>query len=200
MVHKRLANKRIMEKQIEFTNKLIDFADFKKYSDTFIETGSCHGAGIDKALKAGFSVLSVEAHPPLFEHCVKKYMNEPRVKLFFGLSEGRLPQMLEKVHASAVFWLDSHPAGPNTAGHDDLMEKGDDSEYHQDKIIMRELEIIMSHRKDHIILIDDQHGIEAGNTRFMEFILSQNPHYKFFFYDEKLATFYKDKILSCIPN
>jgi hypothetical protein len=47
------------------TNKKLNFADFIKHSDTYIETGTCYGQSIERALLAGFKkIRSVEVHKP----------------------------------------------------------------------------------------------------------------------------------------
>lgn len=189
--------------EIKETHKLLNYADFLQYSDTFIETGSCVGEGIQRALNAGFEkVLSVEAKIEFFDHCMTrfKYTN---VRLFYGKSSDRLSEMIEYYdNEKCIIFLDSHPAGPNTFGHDDLMLNGERSEFHQHNIIQKELELILAHRNDHVILIDDQCGIIDESMVYIDILLKANPSYKFYFYDEHLpgGTFYKNKCLVAIPE
>src|SRR3990167_8257545 len=130
------------------TAKMLNFADFRKYSNVFIETGSAMGDGIQRALDAGYSVVkSVEAKDDYFSHCTNLYHADDRVKLYFGLSKDRLAEMLSDVKEDAVFWLDAHVSGPNSAGHEDFMAKGDKSDYHQHNALMAELAIITAHMK-----------------------------------------------------
>jgi hypothetical protein len=188
-------------KKIKFTNKLLNFRDFINYSSVYVETGTCYGGSVDKALQAGFNqILTVEVHRPFFDSCVEKYKNEPKVDLFFGKSDIVLPSMLHRIIQRAVIFLDAHPAGPNTGGHDDLMEKGNESTFNQDFILTNELKAILAHRNDHLIILDDQNGLNAENAAYMKMLLEANPNYNFYFYDEQAGDkFYKDKSLVCIP-
>jgi hypothetical protein len=168
-----------------------NLSDYLKYSTTFIETGSCRGDGIEKALDAGFEmVLSVELHDGLFEHCSRRFSSDQRVTLFKGYSYDCLPKMLKE---RSVIFLDAHPAGPNTAGHEELMNEGTGSAFDQDIIIKKELAAILSHRKDHCIIIDDCQGENHLTLHYKSLM----PGYKFRFYDQDG---HKDKILVCEPT
>lgn len=184
------------------TNTLLSFADFRKFSNVFCETGSHTGEGILQALNAGFTTIkSVEADKELFEKCELRFGNLIGVELFFGLSADRLPEMLADVDCPAVFWLDAHAAGEGTFAHEDVMKKRGKSDFAQDRILTKELEIILNHRKDHIILIDDQYGGNPENARYIETLLKANPNYTFTFYSRQEGpTFYKDKVLACVPK
>lgn len=186
---------------ITITNKLIgSYEDFTKYSDTYIESGSCMGGSIELALKAGFKTIkSVEAKENFYQHCLDKFRNNKNVQLYFGKSTDMWGTMLEGVGKS-VLLLDAHPSGEASAGHSDLMEKGDKSEFFQDNIIHRELEIILAHRNDHVIIIDDQNlDTDKSYISFCEQIYAANPNYKFYGYDEQRGThFYKNKFLVAI--
>jgi hypothetical protein len=183
------------------TNKLLNFAEFRNFSPVYVETGTCYGGSVEKALSAGFKhVLSVEVFEKFYLHCLDKFKDNTKVALFFGKSDEMLPEMLENVRERAVFFLDAHPAGPNTGGHDDLMQKGEKSEFHQDYILTKELQTILAHGKEHLIIIDDQNGMNPENEHYMKMILEANPNYVFYFYDEQAGDiFYKDKSLVCIP-
>lgn len=184
------------------TNKLLDFADFKKFSDIFIESGSHSGTGIQAALNAGFRIVkSVEYDDNFHRKCQERFANQLNVDLWHGTSEECFPEILKLVDGPAVFWLDGHPSGPGTGGHDDFMAKGLASEFTQDKILTKEIDIILAHRTDHIILIDDQYGENPENIRYRETLLGANPNYKFYFYDRQEGPrFYKNKSLACIPE
>lgn len=185
----------------EKTNTLLSFADFRKYSPIFVETGSHVGQGIESALKAGFiTIKSVEADKELFEKCELRFGNLIGVEVFFGLSTDKMSEMLADVDCPAVFWLDAHAAGEGTFAHDDVMKKRSKSEFAQDKVLTKELEIILNHRPDHILLLDDQYGENPENIRYRETLLKANPDYQFFFYDRKEGeALYKDKVLVCVP-
>lgn len=184
------------------TNKLLNFADFIDHSSIYIETGTCYGGSVRKAQEAGYKTIkSVEVYEPFYLKCREMFRNQPNVELFFGKSDEKLPEMLEGITKPAVVFLDAHPAGPNTGGHDDLMEKGDNSKFHQHYILSEEIKAILYNNKNHIIIIDDQNGNNPDNEFYMKIILEQNPNYKFYFYDEQAGEiFYKNKSLVCIPK
>ncbi len=212
------------------TNTILNFADFRKYSDTFVETGSAALDGVKLAKKSGFSkIITVEAKDTyhfqninkLDQECAESLgakheeipmkncilgvwrfdMKGTAIILHFGMSQDKMHEMIKDFNKPMVFFLDAHVSGPNGAGHDDYMEKGNDSQYAQDNVITAELKIILAHRKDHIILIDDQNGLNDENKKYMEMILEANPNYEFSFYDEKRGDdYYKNKCLACIPK
>lgn len=178
-----------------FNPRTLDFSGFRKYSDTFIETGTCFGDGVQAALDAGFThVRSVEALPRLFKQSQRRFERNPNVKIYEGKSVDRLKEMLEGIPVPSVFWLDAHPSGPETAGHDDLMQKVGDSEYHQDNILIREIAIILSHGR-HVLLIDDQQGW-ATAQKFKDLIEDFKLDYEINLIDDGE---YCEKILVCEP-
>lgn len=182
------------------TDKVLDFAEFRGFSPVYVETGTCYGGSLERAIKAGYKYLySVEAHRPFYYHCKAKFEAQKNIILLHGKSYLMLPEMLTGNNQCVIF-LDAHPAGPETAGHDDLMEKGEKSEFHQDNIITKELAAILRHRNDHLIIIDDQNGANEENVEYMATLRTANPNYKFFWYDEQAGErFYKNKVLVCIP-
>lgn len=185
---------------------ILNFADFVKHSDTFIETGTCVGTSTQKAFDAGFkTVKTVEAWEPFFLESMATFKDNMDITCFFGESHIRIPHMLEDIDKPCVFFLDAHPAGPGTAGHDDFMEKGEESDFDQNNILVKELVEILKHRKDHVIIIDDQNGDNEANHKYIEFymqmLINVNPNYKFYFYDEQMGElFTKNKSLVCIPE
>lgn len=190
-------------KKPQSTGKLIDFAEYLKHSKIFVETGTCFGRTVATALAAGYEkVISVEAHKDWYAKSVETFKNEPRAILYGGKSTDRLPEMLANFTGPAVFWLDAHPSGPQTAGHDDLMEKGEASEFNQDTILANELEIILTTGAPHVIIIDDQNGYGDSVKKIIKKIETIRPGgYCFTFADEQMGpSFYKDKILICLPQ
>lgn len=172
-----------------------DIADYLKYSPTLIETGTCRGEGVQRAINAGFTeILSVELSEELYIHCLKRFLDEKRVTLFEGNSVEQLPKMLEGKGRCVIF-LDAHPSGPGTANHEGWL-RGDVS-VHQDTIIRQELEIILAHRKDHCIIIDDVNGDDNYIESYKSII---GADYRFAIKDQKFHdVYYKDKILVCEP-
>lgn len=185
---------------IEPTNGLLDFAKFLQYSKTFIETGTCYGRSVTAALAAGYErVKSVEAKDEFYDHCNALFSKNKNVELFLGKSIDHLGAMLADLTGPAVLWLDAHVSGEASAGYDDYMAKGLESDYHQHTALIKELKIVLAHRRDHVILIDDQNGLNPDNTVYIDMIRNANPDYKFFWVDEQMGEiFYKDKILLAI--
>lgn len=187
---------------VEPTNGLLDFAKFLQYSKIFIETGTCLGRSVSAALAAGYErVKSVEAKKEYYEHCKLLFANKP-VDLFHGKSIDHLPEMLKDITGPVVLWLDAHVSGEASAGYTDYIANGIKSDYHQHTAIIKELSIVLAHRKDHVILIDDQNGPNADNEVYLKMISTANPAYKFYWLDEQSGEiFYKDKILlAVIPH
>ena len=108
--------------------------------------------------------------------------------------------MLAQTDGPCVIFLDAHPAGPTTAGHDELL--AGDKSYSQHEIILKELQYILLHRRDLLIIIDDQHGPDNNNFVYLKMCIDLNHNYKFSFYDEQLedGILYKNKIMVCNPS
>lgn len=142
---------------------MIDENELRKYlkiSNVLVETGTSSGAGVKRALDVGYGeVRSVELCEKWYRYSFNLYKDDSRVKLYHGRSEDYLAKMLSGLERCVVV-LDAHPSGSQTAGHDDLMEKGINSVYHQDNILVKECEILTSVSGNrHFILVDDQVGI-----------------------------------------
>lgn len=194
--------------QIEFTGKLFDYKEFRKYSDTFIETGNAAGDGLQRAVDAGFKYkLGVEAKKMYFDMCRERFKHLQYIHLFLGESVKQLPYMLQTIEEIAkpfVFYLDAHVSGDTSFGYEDWIKNGEESEAAQDKTIKAELNIILTNYNKHIICIDDVNGLADGHAEeYMQICLNANSDYKFQFWDENLsgdpAFYYKGKILVAIP-
>lgn len=153
---------------------------FAKYPNTyFIESGSCEGDGIQKALAAGFPIIySIELAPHFYQHCLRLFKGQPKVNLYQGDSTEVLPLILQQIDAPATFWLDGHYSWGNTA-------RGATN-----SPILKELESIKAHPiKTHTILIDDVRQFGTVEFDFIELdeivqkILEINPNYTISFED-----------------
>lgn len=191
-----------MKHKVTETNRLLNFSDFRRMGNVFIETGTCMGRSVQAALTAGYEkVKSVEAKEEFYEHCRFLFAKRPEVELFFGKSIDHLPAMLQGLQGPAVFWLDAHVSGERSAGYHDYLEKGEGSDYHQHTAIKKELALVLAQAKTHTILIDDQNGPNADNEVYMDILSAANPGYKFYWIDEQSGEiFYKNKILAAIDE
>lgn len=179
--------------------KIFNIGDYRYFSSIYVETGSCTGESIKRALNGGFEhIKSVEAYESFYEGCVKRFSGNPLIQLYLGKSYEKLPEMLKEISQPAVIFLDAHPAGSSTFGHDELMTG--DQDYAQHNIITRELAVILQHRIDHLIILDDICGTNAEADIYMSMMKSYNPNYKFEFVNEQMGElFTEQKLLVAIP-
>lgn len=151
---------------------------FVSHHNIMVETGSCFGATISAALELGYKeVRSVELHPDWYQECLKKFAANPKVKLFQGRSSDKLAEMITDVNESVVFWLDAHPAGPQTAGHRELMLG--DSSFTMTSIILAKLAVIEQHAvREHTILIDDALDCSMNVSAIAAQLMKINRNYR----------------------
>lgn len=168
--------------------EVINPKNFLWFSDTVVETGTCSGSGIDRFLEAGFrDIRSVELDAAWFKNASHRFRSNPLVKIWFGDSREKIGEMLP--NKPSVIFLDAHPAGPGTAGHDDLIrhqESGtlDQCLFVQEKIVYEEISTIAKSNNKHLIIVDDQHSIDLN-------IINLLPGYQFELVNKKY--------LVCIP-
>jgi hypothetical protein len=83
---------------------------FKDYLNPyFIETGSYCGDGIQAALDSGFEhIISIEVNEYNYNECVKRFKDNPKVKLIHGDSALILGDVIKDIHEPITFWLDAH--------------------------------------------------------------------------------------------
>jgi hypothetical protein len=143
---------------------------FKNYlSPVFVETGSHIGEGIMKALVAGFpAVRSIDAGDKQYQHCLNRFKNEPRVKLWKGDSAYVLKDMISDLTFPVTFWLDGHYSA------------GDTCKCEHEQPLLFELKQIAEHPvKNHFILIDDWRDYNFHEPQIREFAakILDNPSY-----------------------
>jgi hypothetical protein len=109
-----------------------------------IETGTFQGDMIYAMLGNFDRLYSIELSHAFYLAAKERFQACPKVSLFEGDSEKVLPQILSEINEPAVFWLDAHTSGGETA-------RG-----RRDTPIEKELVDILNHPvKSHVILIDD---------------------------------------------
>jgi hypothetical protein len=117
---------------------------------TLVETGTYYGEMV-AAMKRRFDrIYSIEFAPELAERAQRKFAGEPHIKIFCGNSRVILPDVLAQFNAPALFWLDG--------GY--FMWGGKESDQQR---LSAELEMILSHRFPHIVLLDDARGLTGRN-------------------------------------
>lgn len=119
--------------------------------NTFVETGTYLGIMVSSIKNIFDSIYTIELDPRLYRHCKKKFSKFENIKVIYGDSRKKLPQLMKKIRRPAIFWLDAHYSSIITAGKDDK------------STIVEELEAILNHDvKNHIILIDDAHAFKGA--------------------------------------
>jgi hypothetical protein len=108
-----------------------------------IETGTYYGAMIYAQLNYFDFIYSIELSKELYEKASKRFKKYNKVHLYHGDSATELGKIMKDIAAPAIFWLDGHYSGGETA-------KGE-----KECPITDELEHILSQSLPHIILIDD---------------------------------------------
>jgi hypothetical protein len=112
--------------------------------DTFVETGTFTGEMVE-AMRPHFRrIISIEMAPEIHRQAVRRFAGDPQVELLLGDSAIVLPRVLEQIRHPALFWLDGHFMGVNTA-------RGN-----EDSPVRAELTALLGHPvRDHLVLIDD---------------------------------------------
>lgn len=166
--------------------EVINTKNFLWFSDVIVETGTCTGAGIDRFLAAGFTdIRSVELDDNWYNYSSGRFSGNHHVKIWKGDSREKLAEMVPD--KPAVVILDAHPAGPGTAGHDDLInhEAGGNPEvsnFFGDNILAKEIEILKESGHKHLIILDDQNSV---NPRWVEAL----PDYDYELVNKKYLVF-----------
>ena len=115
-----------------------------RHFTTFIETGTFTGEMVE-AMRPHFRrVISIEMSPEIHRDAVRRFAGDPRIELLLGDSAIVLPRVLQHIRDPALFWLDGHFMGGNTA------------RSHDDSPVRHELRSLLAHRvRGHVVLIDD---------------------------------------------
>jgi hypothetical protein len=110
----------------------------------FIETGTYQGDMVNAAKDAFQMIYSIELDQALFERARERFSGDEHIAILQGDSAQVLPEILEKITQPALFWLDGHYSGGETAL-GNLQTP-----------VLAELKHILQHPvPGHVILIDD---------------------------------------------
>lgn len=148
---------------------LREFKD--KFSiSTLVETGTFYGDMI-KAMKGDFdTIYSIELSEPLYRKARSRFKSDNNVHLLQGDSGKVLEILVPKIEVPALFWLDGHYSGGETA-------KGESN-----TPIFNELKhIFNSSINGHVIIVDDARcfGQDPGYPTMEElsaFVLKSKPN------------------------
>lgn len=120
--------------------------------NTFIETGTLWGAGVDYALASGFErIISIEINETLANSAKNKYINESRVTIIQGNSSLILSDILKDIKEPVLFWLDAHFPGADA----NLEEYKTELSSAENVPLETELNIISQRLYKDIIICDD---------------------------------------------
>jgi len=123
----------------------------REYGEKFglkilVETGTYYGEMV-AAMKRRFDrIYSIEFVPALAERAQRKFAGDAHIRVFCGDSRVVMPEVLTLLKGPALFWLD--------AGYYGWIGKQGDQQR-----LSAELEMILSHPLQHIILLDDARGL-----------------------------------------
>jgi hypothetical protein len=111
---------------------------------TFIETGTFTGEMV-AAMRPHFErLISIEMAPAIYEATRPRFAGDAHVRLLLGDSGKLLPEIVETLDHPALFWLDGHYMGGNTARAE------------ADSPVRAELAALLRHpTRGHLVLIDD---------------------------------------------
>jgi hypothetical protein len=142
---------------------------FIKKTDSFIETGSYLGDGIQLAIDSGFlNIYSIELGHHLHDICKKRFSKQSNVKLILGDSSDKLRELLnENPNTPFTYWLDGH------------YSEGITSRGKKDCPLKEELEAILSRGVNgELIYIDDMRYYKNDKDISLEEIISIVKKYK----------------------
>jgi hypothetical protein len=151
--------------------QIVHFYQKEFNAKILVETGTYYGDMIWSQRKVFDTLYSIELSETLHKKAIKRFKKEPNIYLFHGDSGNVLPEILKKLDQPAIFWLDGHYSGGETA-------RGE-----KDCPIIAELTHIFSSKFNHILLIDDARCfVNEGDLidyptidYLKEFILSKKP-------------------------
>ena len=139
--------------------------------EILVETGTFQGEMVEAQRKNFKKIYSIELSEDYYEKAVTKFKRFKHIRLVQGDSSVKLKEVTKLLDVPALFWLDGHYSGGNTA-------KGD-----LNCPIYGELDTIFSGDLDHVLVIDDAKDFNGTNDYptmddLNRYILSKRPYYK----------------------
>ena len=118
----------------------------------FVETGTYHGEMVQAALRHFDRIYSVELDPKLAAFARARFERQTHVRILEGSSEVRIPEVLAELDSAALFWMDAGYYGSGAQlGNIDRLRS--------------ELNCILSHAQQHIVLMDDARVFTGGDGK-----------------------------------
>jgi len=109
-----------------------------------VEIGTCHGDMVAAMQNEFKKIISIELAEKFYQEVCERFKGVANVELIHGDSARKLPEVVAKLEGRAIFWLDGHYSGGDTA-------RGEN-----DTPVNEELRAIFKPgAPDHIVLIDD---------------------------------------------
>ena len=121
--------------------------------NTFIESGTYLGDTLGYIARNGVQCISIELSRELYEAACLRFKTCKNIRLVYGDSGQKLPELLNEISKPVLFWLDGHYSYGITAC----------SETHTP--VSNELKAILNHPiKRHVVLIDDARCFDGKNN------------------------------------
>ena len=111
--------------------------------DHFVETGTYYGNTALWASNHFKYVETVEFCKEIFDKAKENLKQQGNIMCYYGDSRVILDQILSQSTDKILFWLDAHWSSGNTFGENDQCP------------LLKELEMIFSDKREHIIMVDD---------------------------------------------
>jgi hypothetical protein len=111
--------------------------------DEFIETGTYHGGTAAWAGRQFARVATIELSPKYHAAAVAKFQSQPHIRALCGGSVAVLGEVIPALSAPALFWLDAHWSGFDTAGQE------------AECPVLEEIALLNASPRDHVVLVDD---------------------------------------------
>lgn len=109
----------------------------------FVETGTFEGHTTAWAAGEFERVTTIELSPEYHARAQARFRDQPQVRVLQGNSAERLREVVPALGRPAIFWLDAHWSGIDTAGRE------------AECPLLAEIAIIQAASDKHIILVDD---------------------------------------------
>ncbi len=117
---------------------------------TLVETGTYYGEMVSATRCHFRRIYSIEMDERLAELARRRFRRFPHVEILQGDSQEVIPRVLAQLREPCLFWLDAGYYGwAQQVGKMDRLSV--------------ELRAILAHPYEHVILLDDAHGVDGRN-------------------------------------